>query len=60
MTMFIPATGAPEAAAMADASHSAHAHDRHASAENLAELKAMQGRRRGLISKLLVKLHVRR
>jgi hypothetical protein len=55
MTMFIPATGVAEAAAMADAAHAAHAHDQHTNAENLAELKAIDDRRFRLISRLLAK-----
>jgi hypothetical protein len=59
MTMFIPATGVAEAAAMADAGHAAHAHDRHVNAENLAELRAIDDHRFRLIGRLLAKLRRR-
>jgi len=51
-----PGTGNPHAAGMANASHAAHAHDRHHSAENLAELKAMRWSRFPFVGRLLNRL----
>lgn len=47
-----PGSSAQHAAGMADAAHAAHARDRMQGAENLAELKAMNGSR---LTKLLAR-----
>lgn len=52
--MFPPqGTTNQHAAGMANASHAAHAHDRHRDAENLAELKAMRWSRFPMVGRLL-------
>lgn len=53
MTWQPPTTGIGQAAAMADAQHAIHSHDRHLSAENLAELKAMRRAHIGPLRRLL-------
>jgi hypothetical protein len=60
MSFVPPTTGISQATGMADAAYAAHAYNRQHDAENVAELRAMQGSRFPALRRLLNRLSHRK